>query len=101
MAAPATDNVLELRRVGRTFVSPDGQEFVAIRDVNLEVPDLPGRGEFRVFLGPSGSGKSTVLNIVAGLLKPTTGEACCGASRSAGRGRTGAWSSRATAPTPG
>ena len=75
MAAAATDHVLELRRVGRTFVTPDGQAFEAIRDVNLEIPDLPGRGEFRVFLGPSGSGKSTVLNIVAGLLKPTTGEA--------------------------
>ncbi len=74
-AAAATGNVLELRRVSRTFVNPDGQEFVAIRDVNLEVPDLPGRGEFRVFLGPSGCGKSTVLNVVAGLLKPTSGQA--------------------------
>jgi NitT/TauT family transport system ATP-binding protein len=68
-------NVLELRKVSKTFVNPDGQEFQAIRDVNLEVPDLPGRGEFRVFLGPSGCGKSTILNIVAGLFAPTTGQA--------------------------
>ncbi len=75
MEKSASVNVLELRKVSKTFVNPDGQEFQAIRDVNLEVPDLPGRGEFRVFLGPSGCGKSTILNIVAGLFKPTTGHA--------------------------
>ena len=74
-AAAAHGNVLELRKVSKTFVNPDGQEFQAIRDVDLTVPDLPGRGEFRVFLGPSGCGKSTILNIVAGLLTPTTGQA--------------------------
>ena len=74
-SASSANNVLELRKVSKTFVNPDGQEFHAIRDVNLEVPDLPGRGEFRVFLGPSGCGKSTILNIVAGLFAPTTGQA--------------------------
>jgi len=74
-AEPDNPNVLELRKVGKTFVNPDGQEFAAIRDVNLAIPDLPGRGEFRVFLGPSGCGKSTILNIVAGLIPPTTGQA--------------------------
>jgi ABC-type nitrate/sulfonate/bicarbonate transport system ATPase subunit len=68
-------NVLELRGVGKTFVNPDGKAFQAIRDVNLVVRDLPGSGEFRVFLGPSGCGKSTILNIVAGIFPPTTGEA--------------------------
>jgi ABC-type nitrate/sulfonate/bicarbonate transport system ATPase subunit len=61
--------------VGKTFVNPDGNEFHAIRDVDLQITDEPGRGEFRVFLGPSGCGKSTILNIVAGLFPPTTGEA--------------------------
>jgi NitT/TauT family transport system ATP-binding protein len=71
----ATENVLELRNVSKTFVNPDGRVFQAIRDVNLVVRDEPGRGEFRVFLGPSGCGKSTILNIVAGLYPPTTGQA--------------------------
>jgi ABC-type nitrate/sulfonate/bicarbonate transport system ATPase subunit len=75
MSETSTDNVLELKNVGKTFVNPDGQEFAAIRNINLAVPDLPGRGEFRVFLGPSGCGKSTVLNIVAGLMTATTGQA--------------------------
>jgi ABC-type nitrate/sulfonate/bicarbonate transport system ATPase subunit len=73
--APAHPNVLELKKVSKTFVNPDGREFQAIRDVNLVVRDEPGVGEFRVFLGPSGCGKSTILNIVAGLYQPTTGEA--------------------------
>ena len=78
MAEPARaahPNVLELRNVGKTFVTPEGKSFQAIRNVNLVVRDLPGSGEFRVFLGPSGCGKSTILNIVAGLFPPTTGEA--------------------------
>ncbi len=74
-ATTAHPNVLELRGVSRSFTTPDGKTFQAIRDVDFVVPDMPGRGEFRVFLGPSGCGKSTVLNIVAGLIKPTTGSA--------------------------
>jgi ABC-type nitrate/sulfonate/bicarbonate transport system ATPase subunit len=69
------ENVLELRKVTKTFTTPEGDSFCAIKSVDLEVPDLPERGEFRVFLGPSGCGKSTILNIVAGLIQPTSGEA--------------------------
>jgi NitT/TauT family transport system ATP-binding protein len=72
-AAPA--HVLEMRGVSKTFVLPDGKSFAAIRDVNLVVEDVPDAGEFRVFLGPSGCGKSTILNIVAGLIEPTAGQA--------------------------
>jgi NitT/TauT family transport system ATP-binding protein len=74
-AAPVHPFVLELRKVSKSFVNPDGRVFQAIRDVDLKVEDVPGVGEFRVFLGPSGCGKSTVLNIVAGLYPPTSGEA--------------------------
>jgi NitT/TauT family transport system ATP-binding protein len=77
MAAPEAEssNVLELKNVSKTFVNPDGRTFQAVHDINLAVRDEPGVGEFRVFLGPSGCGKSTILNIVAGLFPPTTGEA--------------------------
>jgi NitT/TauT family transport system ATP-binding protein len=79
MATPSkaadAPNVLELKGVSKSFVNPDGKVFEAIKDVSLTVRDEPGVGEFRVFLGPSGCGKSTILNIVAGLFPPTTGEA--------------------------
>jgi multiple sugar transport system ATP-binding protein len=40
-----------------------------VHDVSLEIED----GEFFILLGPSGCGKSTILNLVAGLEKPTGG----------------------------
>src|SRR4030095_7765599 len=73
--APDYPYVLELKNVSKTFVNPDGKAFQAIRDVDLAIKDEPDVGEFRVFLAPSGCGKSTILNIVAGLFPPTTGQA--------------------------
>jgi len=44
-------------------------DFVALEDVNLEVPG----GSLTALLGPSGSGKSTLLRVIAGLETPDTG----------------------------
>lgn len=46
-----------------------GEEFWALRDVNLTVE----RGEILSVVGPNGSGKSTLLQIVSGILQPTSG----------------------------
>jgi NitT/TauT family transport system ATP-binding protein len=43
---------------------------VAIKDINLSIEE----GQFVCFVGPSGCGKTTLLNILAGLDKPTEGE---------------------------
>ena len=41
-----------------------------LESLNLDI----GRGEFIVLLGPSGCGTSTLLNCIAGLLEPSTGQ---------------------------
>ena len=54
--------------VSRTF-HIGSEEIHALRDVNLTV--LPG--QFIAIVGRSGSGKTSLLNIMAGLDKPTSG----------------------------
>jgi NitT/TauT family transport system ATP-binding protein len=62
---------LSFRDVAKTYVSARGEPVPAIAGVTFDVAP----GEFVCILGPSGCGKTTVLNIVAGLLKPTSGTA--------------------------
>ena len=45
-------------------------DVIAVNSVNLEIPD----GKLIGLLGPSGCGKSTTLNLLSGLLKPTSGK---------------------------
>lgn len=47
------------------------EEVLAVNGLNLEVRE----GEIYGFLGPNGAGKTTTLNILCGLLKPTSGAA--------------------------
>ena len=60
---------LSLDSLGKTFRSRRGT-VQALKELSLSIED----GELFVFLGPSGCGKSTVLNLAAGLEKPSTGE---------------------------
>lgn len=48
----------------------NGSETVALKDVSLDIED----GNFVSLIGPSGCGKSTILDLVAGLKKPTNGQ---------------------------
>lgn len=70
---------IELTGVRQTFQvrgDTDKQlhEFVALDDVNLTIE----AGEFITLVGPSGCGKSTVLDLVAGLTRPSAGQLTAG-----------------------
>jgi NitT/TauT family transport system ATP-binding protein len=77
--------IIAFEKVGRTFAQKNG-ELIATRDISVRIPE----GEIVTIVGPSGCGKTTMLNLVAGLLKPSTGTVTYrGALVSAINGRTG------------
>jgi len=73
-----TDYAVRLSGVGKTF-GQGRRAVTALDGVNLDVAP----GEFVCLLGASGCGKTTVLNLVAGLDKPSAGEIELNASRPA------------------
>jgi len=65
-----TASVLDLVGVTKRFAAPNGASLLtAIDRVSLDVR----AGEFVAVVGPSGCGKSTILNLVAGLDRPSEG----------------------------
>ena len=48
---------------------PTDEPVLAVHDIDLSIP----AGQFVAVVGPSGCGKTTILNMLAGLIKPTTG----------------------------
>ena len=61
----AHENVIEMREITKIF-----GEFVANVKINLQLR----KGEIHALLGENGAGKSTLMNMLAGLLEPTSGE---------------------------
>lgn len=68
--------LVRLLDVTRTY-EVGARTFHALRGVTLSIC----RGEFVAIIGPSGSGKSTMLNLVAGIDRPTTGQVWVGDTR--------------------
>jgi ABC-type nitrate/sulfonate/bicarbonate transport system ATPase subunit len=59
---------LAVVQVSKTFTK-SGTQVTALEDISLEIP----HGTFVSIIGPSGCGKSTLFNVIAGLVKPTSG----------------------------
>ncbi|BAY28062.1 ABC transporter-related protein [Calothrix sp. NIES-2100] len=66
----ATENLIALKNVRKSYQQPNGQQIVILEKINLELRP----GEIVALLGPSGSGKSTLMRIIAGLIAPSQGE---------------------------
>jgi NitT/TauT family transport system ATP-binding protein len=75
--AASAKPLIELSHVGVTFETRRGPPVVAVDDFNLTIE----REEIVSLCGPSGCGKSTVLRMLAGLLKPTTGDIWIGGGK--------------------
>ncbi|MGT2749927.1 ABC transporter ATP-binding protein [Streptococcus orisasini] len=60
-----TQHVIEMREITKKF-----GDFVANDHINLNLR----KGEIHALLGENGAGKSTLMNMLAGLLEPTSGE---------------------------
>jgi len=63
---------VRLDAVGKRFANG----YAALEDFSLDLAP----GQFTSLIGPSGCGKSTVLNLMAGLSKPTSGQVSWGAN---------------------
>ncbi len=64
------DLAVSINGLSKTYASQNGgPEKKALSNIDLDVP----RGSFFGLLGPNGAGKSTMINIMAGLVRKTSG----------------------------
>ena len=84
--------VLEFDKVTKSFAKTDSNEIThALAEVNLTIQPgefvsiVPDYGLIAI-TGESGCGKSTILRLIAGLIRPTTGEIRLGGKPIVGAG---------------
>src|SRR5262249_6271631 len=63
---PSMTSIVSIQGLSKTY---DRNHFVALKRVDLEIE----RGEIFALLGPNGAGKTTLINIVCGIVTPSTG----------------------------
>lgn len=69
MSSSNNHPLLEVKDLGVTFTDDKGS-LQALNQINFSIDPE----QFVCVVGPSGSGKSTLIRVLAGLLKPTSGE---------------------------
>lgn len=65
----ARQELIRVSAVTHLFGSLENTRFTAVEDITFKVAE----GQFVAIVGPSGCGKTTVLNMIAGLIRPTRG----------------------------
>ena len=72
MPETTPDSAVEVINLNKTYTDRSGRQAVqALVDVSLSI----NKGAFFGLLGPNGAGKSTLINILAGLVRRTSGTA--------------------------
>jgi putative ABC transport system ATP-binding protein len=69
-------SLVSLRNVTKSYIRGK-QKVEVLHGVDLNI----AAGEFLALMGPSGSGKTTMLNLIAGLDQPTSGEVAVASQR--------------------
>jgi ABC-type taurine transport system ATPase subunit len=63
--------LIEFRRTSMEYLSTSGERTTVFQAINLTIYE----GELFCVIGQSGCGKTTLLNIIAGFVMPTSGDA--------------------------
>ena len=66
--------MVDVRNLTRTFQTGSGKPLIAVNNVSFQIR----KGEIYSLLGQKGAGKSATINMISGLLSPTSGEAYIG-----------------------
>lgn len=71
ISTPHAYPLLRLRSVSKSYRNP-AETTRVFQDLDLELH----RGEITCLVGPSGCGKSTIISLIAGLMRPDSGQVC-------------------------
>ncbi len=66
----SSEPIIELRHIHYSIALPDGERRAILDDVSLAIEP----GTINCIMGTSGSGKTTLLRLMAGLIRPESGE---------------------------
>lgn len=62
--------IIDVQNVSKSFTKADHPDLLVLENIHFQLNE----GEIVALLGKSGSGKSTLLRIIAGLIKPSSGQ---------------------------